>query len=67
MRCRPTRARILAGMGYDVGIDPDWTIWGEAAGILVGGRSVKEIESGTGARYYGAIDSRATAGAAKGY
>jgi len=63
----PDTRKILAGMGYQVGIDPDWTIWGEAAGILVGGRSVKEIESGGGKRFYGAIDSRATAGAAKGY
>jgi gamma-glutamyltranspeptidase / glutathione hydrolase len=64
----PDTLRLLAGMGYRVGIDPDWTIWGEAAGILVGGRDLKEIEAGTGtARYYGAIDSRATAGAAIGY
>jgi len=63
----PDTMKLLAGMGYDVGIDPDWTIWGEAAGILVGGRNLKEIEAGDGARYYGAIDSRATAGAAVGY
>ncbi len=63
----PDTLRLLAGMGYDVGIDPDWTIWGEAAGILVGGRDLKEIEAGTGAHYYGAIDSRATAGKAIGY
>ena len=67
MRCRPTRCGILAGEGYTVGIDPDWTIWGEAAGILVGGRDLAEIEAGTGPRYTGAIDSRATAGLAKGY
>ncbi len=63
----PDTLRLLAGMGYDVGVDPDWTIWGEAAGILVGGRNLKEIAAGDGARYYGAIDSRATAGAAIGY
>ena len=63
----PDTLRILAGEGYDVGIDPDWTIWGEAAGILVGGRDLAEIEAGTGPRYTGAIDSRATAGSAKGY
>ena len=63
----PDTRKILAGQGYDVGIDPDWTIWGEAAGILVGGRSVAEIESGDGKGLYGAIDSRATAGSAKGY
>ena len=63
----PDTLRIHAGQGYTVGIDPDWTIWGEAAGILVGGRDLREIESGTGPRYTGAIDSRATAGSAKGY
>lgn len=63
----PDTLRLLAGMGYDVGIDPDWTIWGEAAGILVGGKNLKEIAAGDGAHYYGAIDSRASAGAAIGY
>ncbi|MCO5156785.1 MAG: gamma-glutamyltransferase [Aquamicrobium sp.] len=63
----PDTLRLLAGMGYRVGVDPDWTIWGEAAGILVGGRNLKQIAAGDGARYYGAIDSRATAGAAIGY
>jgi len=63
----PDTQRLLASMGYTIGIDPDWTIWGEAAGILVGGRDLKEIEAGTGAHYYGAIDSRAVAGAAIGY
>ena len=63
----PDTLRLLACMGYDVGIDPDWTIWGEAAGILVGGKSLKEIQAGGGARYYGAIDSRAAAGEAIGY
>lgn len=63
----PDTLRLLAGMGYDVGIDPDWTVWGAAAGILVGGRNIKEIEAGGGAHYYGAIDSRAEAGAAIGY
>ncbi|RIK87537.1 MAG: gamma-glutamyltransferase [Hyphomicrobiales bacterium] len=63
----PDTLRLLAGMGYRVGTDPDWTIWGEAAGILVGGRNLRQIAAGDGARYYGAIDSRATAGAAIGY
>jgi gamma-glutamyltranspeptidase/glutathione hydrolase len=63
----PDTLRLLAGMGYDIGIDPDWTIWGEAAGILVGGKNLEEIEAGDGTHYYGAIDSRATAGAAIGY
>ncbi|HRO15740.1 MAG TPA: gamma-glutamyltransferase, partial [Paracoccus sp. (in: a-proteobacteria)] len=63
----PDTLRLLVGMGYNVGIDPDWTIWGEAAGILVGGKDLQEIEAGTGARYHGAIDSRAAAGAAIGH
>ncbi|KQT54287.1 gamma-glutamyltranspeptidase [Aureimonas sp. Leaf454] len=63
----PDTRRLLAGMGYDVAVDPDWTIWGEAAGILVGGASLAQSEAGTGARYTGAIDSRATAGKALGY
>ena len=63
----PDTLKLLAGMGYTVGIDPDWTIWGEAAGILVGGKNLTQIEAGGGAHYYGAIDSRATAGAAIGY
>lgn len=63
----PDTLRILAGQGYDVGVDPDWPVWGEAAGILVGGADLAEIEAGTGPRYTGAIDSRATAGSARGY
>ena len=63
----PDTVRLLTEMGHDVGIDRGRTIWGEAAGILVGGKSLSEIEAGGGARYYGAIDSRATAGAARGY
>jgi gamma-glutamyltranspeptidase/glutathione hydrolase len=63
----PDTLRILALEGYKVGVDPDWPIWGEAAGILVGGRDLDEIEAGTGPRYTGAIDSRAEAGLAKGY
>lgn len=63
----PDTRKILTGMGYDVDIDQDWPVWGEAAGILVGGRSIAEIKKGGGARYHGAIDSRATAGEAIGY
>lgn len=59
--------RLLTEMGHDVQIDAGWPIWGQAAGILVGGKSLAEIEEGGGARYNGAIDSRATSGAARGY
>ena len=59
--------KVLSEMGHDVDIDKNWTIWGEAAGILVGGKSLAEIEKGGGARYNGAMDSRASSGAAKGY
>ena len=63
----PDTLRILAGEGYRVGVDTAWPIWGQAAGILVGGRDLDEIEAGAGPRYTGAIDSRALAGSAKGY
>ncbi|HRO10514.1 gamma-glutamyltransferase [Amaricoccus sp.] len=63
----PDTVRLLTGMGHRVTGDPDWPIWGEAAGILVGGASLAEIEAGGGARYNGAIDSRAASGAAIGY
>jgi gamma-glutamyltranspeptidase/glutathione hydrolase len=59
--------RILAGMGHEVKEDPDWRIWGEAAGILVGGPSLGAPAADGKSRYFGAIDSRATAGAAIGY
>jgi gamma-glutamyltranspeptidase/glutathione hydrolase len=63
----PDTERALAGMGYKVQGDPDWAIWGTAAGILVGGKSLAEIQKGGGARYNGAIDSRSGSGAAIGY
>ncbi|MEK1854652.1 MAG: gamma-glutamyltransferase [Phyllobacterium sp.] len=59
--------KILTEMGHDVEIDKNWTIWGQAAGILVGGKSLAEIEKGGGARYNGAIDSRSGSGEALGY
>lgn len=62
----PDTRRILVGMGYDVTGDPGWPIWGEAAAILVGGRTLKEVEEGGGG-YFGAMDSRAATGAARGY
>jgi len=63
----PDTRLILSSMGYRVSEDADWPIWGEAAGILVGGKDLKSIEQGTDGQYYGAIDSRAEAGAAVGY
>ncbi|MBZ9655945.1 gamma-glutamyltransferase [Phyllobacterium lublinensis] len=59
--------KILTEMGHDVEIDKNWTIWGQAAGILVGGESLAEIEEGGGARYNGAMDSRSGSGQALGY
>ncbi len=59
--------RVLSEMGHDVEIDKSWSIWGQAAGIIVGGKSLADIEKGGGARYSGAIDSRAASGAARGY
>jgi len=63
----PDTTMILSSMGYQVSGDSDWPIWGEAAGILVGGKDLKSIEAGGDGLYYGAIDSRAEAGAAVGY
>jgi gamma-glutamyltranspeptidase / glutathione hydrolase len=59
--------KVLTEMGHDVGIDKNWTIWGQAAGILIGGKNLAEIAEGDGARYNGAMDSRSGSGAAKGY
>ncbi|SJM28978.1 Gamma-glutamyl transpeptidase (fragment) [Mesorhizobium delmotii] len=55
----------LPGIGYR--LDVTDATWGQAAGILVGGKSLAEIEKGGGARYNGAIDSRAASGEAIGY
>ncbi|WP_337268736.1 gamma-glutamyltransferase [Oryzifoliimicrobium ureilyticus] len=63
----PDTLKLLAGMGYKVGVDKSWPIWGQAAGILVGGASLEDIGKGGGARYNGAIDSRAVSGMAEGY
>ncbi|HXV30668.1 MAG TPA: gamma-glutamyltransferase [Sinorhizobium sp.] len=63
----PDTLKLLSAMGHDVKIDENWTIWGQATGILVGGESVSEIEAGGGARYNGAVDSRIGAGAARSY
>ncbi|MGV3549842.1 gamma-glutamyltransferase [Rhizobium sp.] len=63
----PDTQRLLAEMGHTVGIDPNWTIWGQAAGILVGGDSIAAIEEGKGPRLNGAMDSRSLSGKAVGY
>ncbi|MGA1803873.1 gamma-glutamyltransferase [Rhizobium sp. HT1-10] len=63
----PDTMRLLTGMGYNVAVDKDWPIWGKAAGIMVGGKSLAEIAAGGGARYNGAMDSRAGSGTAAGY
>ncbi|RCS25090.1 gamma-glutamyltransferase [Phyllobacterium salinisoli] len=63
----PDTRRVLAGMGHDIDIDENWTIWGKAAGILVGGKSLADMGKADSSRYYGAIDSRAASGAARGY
>jgi len=59
--------RLLAEMGHDVEIDMNWPIWGQAAGILVGGESLGDIAKGGATGYFGAIDSRSGSGAARGY
>ncbi|CCV13872.1 gamma-glutamyltransferase [Mesorhizobium sp. STM 4661] len=61
----PDTERLLVGMGYH--LDLSEATWGQAAGILVGGKSLAEIEKGGGARYNGSIDSRAASGEAIGY
>ncbi len=63
----PDTIKLLTGMGYTVQVDNSWPIWGQAAGILVGGRSLSDIAKGGGARYNGAVDSRAGSGLAEGY
>ncbi len=63
----PDTVRILTSMGHKVQDDPGGPVWGAAAGILVGGRTLAEIGTGRGARYNGAMDSRAGAGEARGY
>lgn len=63
----PDTIKLLTGMGYTVQVDNSWPIWGQAAGILVGGKSLSDIAKGGGARYNGAVDSRAGSGLAEGY
>ncbi|MBB4236722.1 gamma-glutamyltransferase [Rhizobium esperanzae] len=63
----PDTEKILAAMGYSFDGGNDGPVWGQAAGILVGGKSLSAIEKGGGARYNGAMDSRAAEGSANGY
>jgi gamma-glutamyltranspeptidase / glutathione hydrolase len=63
----PDTLKLLAGMGYHLDVAEEGKVWGQAAGILVGGKSLSEIAKGGGARYNGAIDSRAASGEALGY
>lgn len=63
----PDTLKALSAMGHTVQVDMNWPIWGQAAGILVGGKDLAEIRDGKGARLNGAMDSRAYSGAAIGY
>ena len=63
----PDTEKALAAMGYKFDGGNNTPVWGQAAGILVGGKSLAAIEKGGGARYNGAMDSRATEGSASGY
>jgi len=63
----PDTIALLSAKGHHVAEDPNWPVWGEAAGILVGGPSLRERDPDAANRYFGAIDSRAASGAAIGY
>jgi gamma-glutamyltranspeptidase/glutathione hydrolase len=63
----PDTLKLLAGMGYRLDVAAEGKTWGQAAGILVGGKSLGEIAKGGGARYNGAMDSRSGSGEALGY
>ncbi|WWS80486.1 gamma-glutamyltransferase [Agrobacterium vitis] len=65
----PDTLQKLKDMGYTLDGGNDGPVWGQAAGILVGGKSVSDIAKAAdkASGYFGAIDSRAVAGSAKGY
>ncbi|MDM9620647.1 gamma-glutamyltransferase [Rhizobium sp. S96] len=63
----PDTIRALIAMGHTLDDGSGPPQWGQAAGILVGGKSLAGIEKGGGARYNGAMDSRAAEGSAGGY
>ncbi|OCJ13952.1 gamma-glutamyltransferase [Rhizobium sp. AC44/96] len=63
----PDTIRALISMGHTLDDGSGPLQWGQAAGILVGGKSLAGIEKGGDARYNGAMDSRAVEGSAGGY
>ncbi|RDJ08908.1 gamma-glutamyltransferase [Rhizobium grahamii] len=63
----PDTIRALIAMGHTMDDGSGPPQWGQSAGILVGGKSLADIAKGGGARYYGAMDSRAAEGSASGY
>lgn len=63
----PDTLKLLSGMGYKLDVAGPGKVWGQAAGILVGGKNLSEIAKGGGARYNGAMDSRAASGKAAAY
>ncbi|WP_025660866.1 gamma-glutamyltransferase [Rhizobium sp. IBUN] len=63
----PDTIRALIAMGHTLDDGSGPPQWGQAAGVLVGGKSLADIEKGGGARYNGAMDSRASEGSAGGY
>ncbi|WP_027489184.1 gamma-glutamyltransferase [Allorhizobium undicola] len=65
----PDTVKLLQSMGYTLEGGNDGPVWGQAAGILVGGKSLAEINKAEGkaSGYFGAVDARAVAGSAKGY
>ncbi len=63
----PDTIRALIAMGHTLDHGSGPPQWGQAAGILVGGKSLADVEKGGGARYNGAMDSRASEGSAGGY
>ncbi|MCM2291840.1 gamma-glutamyltransferase [Allorhizobium sp. BGMRC 0089] len=63
----PDTIEKLKSMGYTLDGGVGSPLWGQAAGILVGGPSLADIGKSGNARYYGAIDARAVSGLAEGY
>lgn len=63
----PDTLKALSEMGHEVTFDMSYPVWGQAAGILVGGRTKADVDHGDDGAYYGAMDSRARSGAALGY